>query len=440
MTQSSTNDIPAETLRRIIQQYGLSICDEPRRCEALLKDLCGAYKREIHLLVAAQFEKIPAELQRGLPLDVQRPRLIQQLHDDRGFDDAMAEWAVNAWAYALGVVKLPPSQLGLANQPPRPLPIAPVRQTKPMVPLVNQTRVETDDDDDFAIIDDGRITSKGRSGWVWLLIIGSIAFLAFASGMAIMTMMNRRDNTASVPSVGLPTRTPVPGAGVAPIKLQGTATLSAKTTPTATIGTPTATATITPTATPQLACGQAVAPEFAALYDRNVLGCASAGPNLVWAAWERFERGAMFWRSDTDLSYTFFNEGQWAPVSEHWDGKDIPSRGNPPPGLRAPARGFGYVWGVRDDLFNRLGWAKEQEKGFCALIQPFEKGFILQSSPADACTPDKLYNHTHDADWSPLFFSVTSDGKWRNASRASVPPIFMPSTLYRGKSYFYQGG
>ena len=148
----------------------------------------------------------------------------------------------------------------------------------------------------------------------------------------------------------------------------------------------------------------------------------------MWAAWERFERGAMFWRSDTDLSYIFFNEGQWAPVNEHWDGKDVPSRGNPPQGLYAPERGFGYVWGIRDDLFNRLGWAKEQEKGFCALIQSFDKGFILQSSPTEFCTPDNLYNHTHDPDWTPLFFSATADGQWRNAGSVNAnPPPAPPS-------------
>src|SRR5689334_11402444 len=125
MTNSYTNDVPAETLRRIIQQYGLAICDDPRRCEALLKDLCGTYKREIHLLIGAQYENIPAELQRGLPLDFQRPRLVQQLSDDRGFDDELAEWAVNAWAYALGLIRQPPAQIraktgpqGVAQQPP----------------------------------------------------------------------------------------------------------------------------------------------------------------------------------------------------------------------------------------------------------------------------------------------------------------------------------
>jgi hypothetical protein len=430
MTLSYTNDIPAETLRRIIQQYGVSICDEPRRCETLLRDLCGEYKREIHLLIGAQYEKIPAELQRGLPLELQRPRLVQQLSNDRGFDDALAEWAVNAWAYALGIVQQPPSRLGTANQIRTPQP-APVRLTRPPVhlarpevaPAIQPGPATTDD---FEIIDDGRPDGNPRSRtWFWLVLVFSIIFLAFASGMAIMTMMNRLGNQANVPA-GIAINTPTPGATALAVATQGTPTVSTKTAVTATVGTPTptATTTLTPTATPQLACTQAVDPALAPLYDRATLGCAVAGPNVGWAAWEPFERGAMLWRSDTDLAYAFFNDGQWTAINEHWDGKDIRSRGTPPQGLQAPIRGFGYVWGIRDDFFNRLGWAKDQEKGFCAMIQPFEKGFILQSSTVEFCTPDNLYNHTHDGDWSPLFFAIMEGGRWRSAGSAgTVPPV-----------------
>ncbi|CAN5507153.1 hypothetical protein BH10CHL1_BH10CHL1_11240 [soil metagenome] len=433
MTLSSTNDIPAETLRKIIQQYGTSICDEPRRCEALLKDLCGEYKREIHLLIGAQYEKVPSELQRGLPLDLQRPRLVQQLIDDRGFDDVWAEWAVNAWAYGLGIVQQPPSRVAAASQvrqpqarpaqPYTPQP-APARIARPVSAPVSQPDPTGDD---FDIIDN-RTPSNGRSRtWFWLVLVFSIIFLAFASGMAIMTMMNRSAPEANAPVV-IPFGTPTSGVLTPTAIAQGTPTLQTRVAATATVSTPTpsATATLTPTATPQLACTQAVAQELTSLYDRTTLGCAVAGPNVVWAAWEPFERGAMLWRSDTDLAYVFFNDGQWSPINEHWDGKDIPSRGTPPQGLQAPVRGFGYVWGVRDDFFNRLGWAREQEKGFCAMIQPFDKGFILQSSTVEFCTPDNLYNHSRDADWSPLFFAMLEGGQWRNAGSASAPPTPAP--------------
>ena len=40
-------DHPRQQLHYIITHYGRSICDEPKRCEALLKDLCPQHKREV---------------------------------------------------------------------------------------------------------------------------------------------------------------------------------------------------------------------------------------------------------------------------------------------------------------------------------------------------------------------------------------------------------
>ena len=47
------HDEPRQKLRKLIVQYGRSLCDDPHRCEALLKDYCGQYKREIFVLVSA---------------------------------------------------------------------------------------------------------------------------------------------------------------------------------------------------------------------------------------------------------------------------------------------------------------------------------------------------------------------------------------------------
>ena len=91
---------------------------------------------------------------------------------------------------------------------------------------------------------------------------------------------------------------------------------------------------------------------------------------LIWAAWQTFERGYMLWRSDTDEAYAFI-EGtprRWLAIDERWDGSAVIGRGNPPAGLLTPERGFGYVWGLRDGLFSGLGWAEASEKGFCALV------------------------------------------------------------------------
>ncbi len=56
------NDLPRQKLKEIIIQYGRSLCDDPRRCEALLRDYCGQYRKEVSVLVNALRENIPTDL------------------------------------------------------------------------------------------------------------------------------------------------------------------------------------------------------------------------------------------------------------------------------------------------------------------------------------------------------------------------------------------
>lgn len=282
--------------------------------------------------------------------------------------------------------------------------------------------------DDFNFRPDNP-TPAGRSSrpWMWLLLIGAIAIFAFAVGMAVSTFSNRvgNDDPNLLPTpiltstmAGLPTFTPIAGGAV-------TVTTTANATITAVTVTATqavATATSAPTIPPAVGCQRAPHPNFAGIYDNVRLGCATSEMALVWSAWEAFERGAMFWRSDNNLAYAFFNDNNWSPVDERWDGQAVPSRGEPPAGLRAPERGFGYAWGIRDDFFQRLGWASDQERGFCALIQNFERGFLLQSSDVEFCQ-DNLYNHASSAEWNPLLLTVTNDGAWRNLYGVPVPSV-----------------
>ena len=45
---------PNKALYQLINHYGTSLCEDPKRCEALLKDSCGGkHQREISLLVNA---------------------------------------------------------------------------------------------------------------------------------------------------------------------------------------------------------------------------------------------------------------------------------------------------------------------------------------------------------------------------------------------------
>lgn len=292
--------------------------------------------------------------------------------------------------------------------------------------------------DDFNILpDEAREPTWTSRRWIWILLIVAIAIFAFAVGMALRTfsqrMGNGEANTLPTPTAGgiVPTFTNLPAASATATTVAGQPTgqpTPANGTPTALPASPTAASTTAPTQLPPpvATCQRTVYPPLAVAYDSQRLGCAVTDAALVWSAWEAFERGAMFWRSDTNRAFAFFNDSRWSPVDERWDGQPAPSRGDPPPGLRAPERGFGYAWAIRDDLFQRLGWATDQERGFCAVIQTFDRGFILQSSDVEFCQ-DNLYNHARAADWKPLLLVVTVDGAWRNLAGATTPVPLTPS-------------
>jgi len=270
---------------------------------------------------------------------------------------------------------------------------------------------DQDDFDEYSIVEEAPRDRNPRSRrWFWAVLAIALVLLAFASGMALVTLLNRVGDDETSPVV-LPTVTNTPLANVI------SATAVALSTPTLTVASmptplPAVTATLTPSPTPVLVCSVPVSPDLAALYDRTELGCATGNAGIVWSAWESFERGSMLWRSDNDRAYVFFDDGLWSTIDERWDDKPIPSRGEPPAGLQAPLRGFGYAWGVRDDLFERLGWATGGEQGFCALIQSFDQGFILQSNTVEFCR-ESLYNYARDPSWTPLAFAVAADGRWR---------------------------
>ena len=101
-----TTDHPRQQLHYIISHYGRSVCDDAKRCEALLKDLCPQHKREVFLLVWALREEVAKELLKPnqlLLMETIISRLSQKLYDKLGFDNGLAQWAVESWALALGV-------------------------------------------------------------------------------------------------------------------------------------------------------------------------------------------------------------------------------------------------------------------------------------------------------------------------------------------------
>lgn len=305
---------------------------------------------------------------------------------------------------------------------------------------------------DFDILPDNEEETIARASRLWLwLLIGAGAFFIFAVGMALATFTNRLGGEEELAAATVTaTATMATAVAVAPTTdASATAGQSAPTAQqqqpglaTATLPLPTQTipATAVPTATPLPAvpptatagCTRPLVADFANAY-QSALGCPTNDAAIIWAAWEWFERGAMFWRSDNDRAYVFFNNDQleghsWLPVDEKWEGQELPSRGDPPPGLQVPQRGFGYAWARRDELFQRLGWATDQERGFCALIQSFERGFIFQSSTVESCAGD-LFNQARAGEWRPLYIVAIEGVGWGNlAGDQPVPPVAATAT------------
>ncbi len=113
------NDLPRQKLCELIDQYGHSLCDDPRRCGALLKDYCGQYKQEIFVLVNALEKRVAEELintSANIPQSITLARLIRRLEDELGLTEAAAKWAVESWAIALGVIVEPTQVVVPTNQ------------------------------------------------------------------------------------------------------------------------------------------------------------------------------------------------------------------------------------------------------------------------------------------------------------------------------------
>jgi len=104
------HDEPRQKLRELIIEYGRSLCDDPRRCEALLKDYCGQYKREIFVLVSALKNRVADDLLKtsaSVPQPILLARLNKKLVEELAMTAEAAHWTVESWALALGVIAQP---------------------------------------------------------------------------------------------------------------------------------------------------------------------------------------------------------------------------------------------------------------------------------------------------------------------------------------------
>ena len=160
--------------------------------------------------------------------------------------------------------------------------------------------------------------------------------------------------------------------------------------PTSTVEPPTPTPTAIPT--PTLACALEPVGEFREAWTSEI-GCPKDEEKVIWCAWQEFQDGYMLWRSDTKkiyvLSYEGADRGSWQEYDDPWVEGKYPTDIDPdiiPPSehLKQPKRGFGLVWreqlgGPKSDI----GWARMEETGLCAVIQPFEEGVMFRYNPEE---------------------------------------------------------
>jgi tetratricopeptide (TPR) repeat protein len=102
----AVHDAVVAQLRVIVVKYGTQVCEDARRVEALLKDLAGEHRREIAVLSGAVRERVPSELLASndtVPAQVLGQRLVRLLRDNLALSEDAAQWAVVAWASALGM-------------------------------------------------------------------------------------------------------------------------------------------------------------------------------------------------------------------------------------------------------------------------------------------------------------------------------------------------
>jgi hypothetical protein len=97
-------DLVRGKLREAVGSFGRSAFQEPRRCEAILRDSCPEAPREVFLLVSALRENVAMELESGsatMPESALTAKLTRRLSENLGLSADAARWAVESWRYAL---------------------------------------------------------------------------------------------------------------------------------------------------------------------------------------------------------------------------------------------------------------------------------------------------------------------------------------------------
>lgn len=153
-------------------------------------------------------------------------------------------------------------------------------------------------------------------------------------------------------------------------------------------------------------------------WSHSAVGCATAAAETIWSAWQRFEKGHMIWHMGDGSLYVYVEDGSWSTYTDSWDEQELTGRGTPPSGLHAPVRGFGYLWETNDDVYADLGWAKNEEKGFCVLAQEFDSGKLLVANTVNDCQ-DGQHNFARETPFYRGVLQAVTAGAWERICKTS---------------------
>lgn len=101
------NEQPRTQLHFILLQYGRSVCQDAKRCEALIRDLCPEHELERNLLITALKAGVPQALLNSsgqVAIELTIKTHAQRLHLQLGIAEHFAQWAVESWALSLNML------------------------------------------------------------------------------------------------------------------------------------------------------------------------------------------------------------------------------------------------------------------------------------------------------------------------------------------------
>lgn len=108
MRSQTMNSAARDILRKLVEELGSNVADNPQQWRGYLNDRLAHYQLERKALTTALNEHVPEELmssQVSIAPEVQIERLTSRLVEHLGLQPDVARWAVESWAIALGILK-----------------------------------------------------------------------------------------------------------------------------------------------------------------------------------------------------------------------------------------------------------------------------------------------------------------------------------------------